>query len=80
VINISCNESEVVMANLRLCMSSPGSNCFVWWVGGPVSRTDLSHVLVSSLSLMRFCYLLSDGNASTVVHYSVVFCTDMFIV
>jgi len=25
-INISCNESEMVMAELRLCMSSPGNN------------------------------------------------------
>lgn len=42
-INISCNESEMVMADLLLCMSSPGNNFVQLSVGGGGGR-DLNLV------------------------------------
>ena len=61
-INISCNESEMVMADLRLCMSSLGNNfvqlCVCVCVGGGrESLTGASHVLVSGLNLTGFAFL-----------------------
>ena len=59
-INMSCNESEMVMADLRLCMSSPGNNFVQLYVeggGGLESRTGASHVLVSGLILTGFAFV-----------------------
>jgi len=43
-INISFNESEMVMADLRLCMSSPGNNFGQLFVRGGGVRRDLNLV------------------------------------
>jgi len=59
-INISYNESEMVMVDLRLCMSSPGNNfgqLSLGGGGGLASRTGASHILVSGLILTRFAFV-----------------------